>query len=173
VDEIIQKPENWHKCMMEMAFCISKMSKDPSTKVGCVIVSPDKRRITVGYNGFPSLIQDKRVWWEQRDKNLEDYCKYDLSNHAEMNAIIQAKTDLSGWSLYVTHQPCLDCARAIVTTGIKNVYYSMGNDKASMDLKLPKVKKLFKMANVKLSQMKLKDGAYSNKEIPILDECEL
>lgn len=167
MDEIIEKPENWHKCMMEMAFSISKMSKDPSSKIGCVIVSPDKRRITVGYNGFPSAVPDKKQWWELRDKDNKEFCKYDLCNHAEINAIIQAKTDLTGWSAYVTHQPCLDCARVIVTTGIKNVYYSIGNEKVTMDLKLEKVKKLFKIADINLYIIKLKENAYLNKEIPL------
>lgn len=128
------------------------MSKDPNTKVGCVIVSPDKRRFTVGYNGFPSSIPDYKKWWN--NKNCDDeLCKYDLVNHAEVNAIMQAKTDLTGWSLYCTHFNCLDCARLICTTGISNVYYKESQDNVSMDLNMQKVRMLYKEAGIKVNQI--------------------
>ena len=132
--------------MMEMAVSISKMSKDPSTKVGCVIVSPDKRRITTGYNGFPSDIPDYEDWWNNRDVESDGIAKYDICQHAEINAIIQARTNLQGWSLYCTHRPCLSCTGIIISSGIKSVYYKASE--THMDLKTTKSSILFGIAEV-------------------------
>lgn len=46
--------------------------------------------------------------------------------HSEVDAIIKAKTDLSGATIYITRYPCEACARAIVDAGIKKVYYGRG-----------------------------------------------
>ncbi len=90
-------------------------SKDPDEKVGCVIVSPDRRRWSGGYNGFPVDVVDtpKRL----ADKDL----KNELTVHAELNAILNARTDLTGWALYSTKAPCLDCAKAIIQAGLDRI----------------------------------------------------
>lgn len=150
--KLIQKPYDWNKCMMNMAFEISKMSKDPRSKIGAVLVSKDKRQISIGYNGFPSLIPDVKEWWENRndDKDIE-FMKYDLVNHAEYNAIAQCPFDIIGSSLYVTVRPCLDCALKIVTEKISKVYYANEITNVNgMDLKAKKVEKLFKIAGIEL-----------------------
>jgi len=147
---LLPKPYDWNICMMEMAFSISKMSKDPSTKAGCVIVSPDKRRFALGYNGFPSDIPDYEEWWNNRDQDT-GICKYDVVQHGEANAILQSKTDLTGWSLYTTHLPCLTCCTKIITAKIKYVYYY--HDSMHMDLKPEKTKILYNEAGVICTQV--------------------
>jgi len=102
--KLLPKPRDWDQVMMRMAQVIATMSKDPSTKVGGVLVSPDRTRISVGYNGFPRQIPDVAAWWNNRAADKE-VSKYEVVRHAEMNAITQAKTDLAGWTLYVTHHP--------------------------------------------------------------------
>ncbi len=94
-------------------------SKDPSTQVGAVIVRPDKTIASLGYNGFPKGIKDS----EERlnDRSL----KYPRMIHAEMNAIIHAKEDLKGYTLYVWPLPTCDrCATFIIEHGIKKVVVS-------------------------------------------------
>lgn len=90
-------------------------SKDPDEQVGAVVVSPDRRQSTPGYNGFPTGIQD------MQHKLRSNQLKNDLTVHAELNAILNARTDLSGWTLYCTKAPCLDCAKAIIQVGIARV----------------------------------------------------
>lgn len=149
----LPKPRNWDEVMMEMALVISQMSKDPSTKVGAVLVSPDRTRISVGYNGFPVQVPDVEEWWNNRDPEKGDFCKYDLVRHAEINAITQAKTNLKGWTIFVTHHPCLNCANSIVAEGISRVVYHQGTDKIHMSIDDSKVSRLFDVAGVKCEQI--------------------
>lgn len=49
---------NWNSYFIEMAMLVAKKSKDPSTKVGCVIVGPDNEIRSTGFNGFPRGVQE-------------------------------------------------------------------------------------------------------------------
>ena len=106
----------WHKRFIELAKFISNWSKDPSSKVGAVIVDSNKRIISMGYNGFPVGVADS----EERLYTKE--IKYKIVLHAEENAIMFAKRDLSDCSLYVSMAPCSHCAGLIIQSGIKHVY---------------------------------------------------
>lgn len=107
---------NWDVRFLRLARNeVAGWSKDPDEKVGCVIVSPSRRQWTAGYNGFPQNIRDGADRFEDRElKNL-------LTVHAELNAILNARTDLSGWTLYTTKPPCTECAKAIIQAGIVRV----------------------------------------------------
>lgn len=102
---------------IEIAQVIARKSKDPSTKVGSVIVDSENRIVSTGYNGFVS-------------KNNEEYMtfdrpmKYHLTIHAEMNALLFAKQDLTGKIMYVTHSPCSECLKHILQCRIRTVYYA-------------------------------------------------
>lgn len=106
----------WHCRFMRLAKSqVSEWSKDPDKKVGCVIVSPDRRQMTFGYNGFPTGVEDSR-------DRLDDHeVKNALSVHAELNAILNARTNLTGWTLYCTEHPCHECAKSIIQAGIVHV----------------------------------------------------
>jgi dCMP deaminase len=107
----------WNRRFLELASFISNWSKDPSTKVGAVIVDCNRRIISTGYNGFPIGVSDDHERLENRD------FKYKAILHAEENAIMFAKKDLSRCSLYVSSlPPCSHCASLIIQSGIKNVY---------------------------------------------------
>jgi dCMP deaminase len=107
----------WNRRFLELASFISNWSKDPSTKVGAVIVDCNRRIISTGYNGFPIGVSDDQERLENRD------FKYKAILHAEENAIMFAKKDLSRCSLYVSSlPPCSHCASLIIQSGIKNVY---------------------------------------------------
>ena len=120
----VQSPYNWDKCMLEVAHTIAKMSKHPTRQVGAVIVSPNRKQVAFGYNGFPSDIPDLQRWWDQKDDAGDDFGRHELCNHAEENAISQARMNVAGWTLYCTLQPCLDCSRRIVTERIARVVYA-------------------------------------------------
>jgi len=111
---------NWHKRFMDLTEHIAQWSKDRSTKLGCVIVGPDNEIRSTGYNGFPRGIDDTLDARHERPE------KYLWSEHAERNAIYNcARMGVStkGCRIYVPWFPCMDCARAIVQSGISQVIY--------------------------------------------------
>tara|TARA_B100001142_G_C13989038_1_gene521956 strand:+ start:142 stop:582 length:441 start_codon:yes stop_codon:yes gene_type:complete len=113
--------EKWDLRFVELAKHISQWSKDPSTKVGCVVVGEDREIRSTGFNGFPRGISDDA----ERLKNRE--MKYPLICHAEENAIMHAArigVSLKGSTAYVTWPPCSRCARSLIQAGIKEVVYS-------------------------------------------------
>ena len=112
--------EKWNYRYMEIAMHISTWSKDPSTKVGCVVVGPDKEIRSQGYNGFPRGVDDTKEYRQIRPT------KYAFYEHSERNAVYNACSfgaSLKGCTMYVTMPPCADCARAIIQSGIKKVYF--------------------------------------------------
>ena len=94
---------------------VAEWSKDPDKKVGCVIVSLDRRQLTMGFNGFPQGVEDTS------DRLASKSIKNELMVHAELNAILNARIDLTGWTIYVTEPPCIECAKAIIQAGIARV----------------------------------------------------
>lgn len=109
----------WDQRFLELAKFISGWSKDPSTKVGAVIVDTDGRSIvSTGYNGFAKGVKDS-------DERLNDReLKYKMVCHGEMNAILFSKRDLTGCTLYTyPFGCCSSCASYVVQTGIKRVVF--------------------------------------------------
>ena len=106
---------------LEIANAVSRLSKDSSTQVGAVIVDRSMAVRSVGYNGAP-----RGCSADERDdsRGVARPEKYFWFSHAELNAITNAArvgTPLHGSRILVTHPPCMDCARAIVQAGIKEV----------------------------------------------------
>lgn len=110
---------------MEAANVYSQLSSAVRLKVGCVIVK-NNTIIGIGYNGMPS-------GWDN-DCEFADY--YDDGDfvirskpevlHAETNAIAKVAKSTNSTEdadLFVTHAPCLDCAKLIHQSGIKRVFY--------------------------------------------------
>lgn len=112
--------KKWIKRYMQLADQVSSWSKDPSTKVGAVIVGDKGQIISQGYNGFPRGVKDSETRYEDRA------LKYKLVVHAEMNAILNALyngASVKGCALFVHNLPvCNECAKAIIQSGIKKVY---------------------------------------------------
>ena len=95
-------------------------SKDPSTKVGCIVVGEDREIRSTGFNGFPRGIADDSERLEDREQ------KYPLICHAEENAIMHAARiglSLKGCTAYVTWPPCTRCARSLIQAGVVEVVY--------------------------------------------------
>ena len=112
--------EKWDNRFLELARHISGWSKDPSTKVGCVVVGGDREIRSTGFNGFPRGISDDMDRLTDREK------KYPLICHAEENAIMHAArigVSLKGSTAYVTWPPCSRCARSLIQAGIVEIVY--------------------------------------------------
>lgn len=106
---------NWDKRFLELADHVASWSKDPSTKVGAVIVNADKQVLSLGYNGFPRGVFDVQTRYDDRPT------KHLYVAHAERNALDNAFTDVRGATLYATLCPCNECAKSIIQRGIKRV----------------------------------------------------
>ena len=114
----------WDEFFMRVAQLAAKISKDPSTQVGACIVSRDNRILSVGYNGTPNGFDDIYFPWDREGEELET--KYLYVVHAERNAILNYRgnsKDLEGAKIYVDLFPCNECAKEIIQSGIKEVYY--------------------------------------------------
>jgi dCMP deaminase len=106
----------WDRYFLGLAKYISTASKDISTKVGCCIVSHDRRLISTGYNGLPSGVDDSKEILEDREKKLACIL------HSEANAILFARQDLTNCCIYTfPFAPCGRCTSLIIQAGIKRV----------------------------------------------------
>ncbi|MDD3831589.1 MAG: dCMP deaminase family protein [Clostridia bacterium] len=126
--------DRWDKRFMDMAYTISHWSScyQEDRHVGAIVVK-DKRILTTGYNGAPSNITNciDRKECLRRKLNVESGTRQELcyAVHAEQNAVIQAARigiSLEGATMYVTHQPCIICAKIIINSGITRLVYCEG-----------------------------------------------
>ena len=120
VAKAIEMTTKWDLRFIGLAQHISKWSKDPSTKVGCVVVGEDREIRSTGFNGFPRGIDD------DEDRLMDREKKYPLICHAEENAIMHAArigVSLKDSTAYVTWPPCSRCARSLIQAGIKEIVY--------------------------------------------------
>ncbi|MDD4242681.1 MAG: deaminase [Bacilli bacterium] len=133
-----------------IANAIAELSKDPSTKIGCLIIDDDGNILTTGYNGFPRGVADS----ERRLDNRE--LKYQYVSHAEANAIAQAArvgARLLGSNLIVTSlYPCSSCAKLIIQAGIKCVYVPKSNGRDAQT----RWKKETDITNIMFKEAKIK-----------------
>lgn len=114
----------WDEFFMGVAQLAAKRSKDPSTQVGACIVGSDNRILSVGYNGTPNGFDDIYFPWDREGNELDT--KYLYVVHAERNAILNyrgSSRDLEGAKIYVDLFPCNECAKEIIQSGIKEVFY--------------------------------------------------
>ena len=113
-------PNIWDVRFLKLAQHIASWSKDPSTKVGCVIVGPDREIVSTGYNGFPRGVSDDSSRYDDRNTKLHLIC------HAEENAVAHAArigVSLRNTTAYVTWPPCPRCARSLVQAGVTKVVH--------------------------------------------------
>ena len=117
---LILSSDKWHKRYLKLAQEVASWSKDPSTKVGCVLVK-GKKVISVGYNGLPMGIEDSIERLTDRE------LKYEMTVHAEVNAVTTAAlhgVSTSGCTAYVTFHPCSRCAAVLINAGVSTVVVS-------------------------------------------------
>ena len=102
---------------MEIAETVSKMSYAKRLQVGAIVVK-DNRIISIGYNGTPA-------GWDNNCEDENNKTKPEVI-HAEANSIMKlASSNESGMGsvMFLTHAPCIDCAKLIYGSGITQVYY--------------------------------------------------
>ncbi len=120
--------DRWDKHFINLAIENAKMSKDPSTQVGAVIVGPDREIRSMGFNGFPRGIRDTEERLNDRDLKLS------LIVHGEMNAILNAArigVSVKGCTMYLActdasgliwgGAPCVRCTVEIIQSGISEI----------------------------------------------------
>lgn len=128
------------KYYMDIAELTAKLSYAVRLNVGAVIVKGNQI-LASGYNGMPSgweNVCEVKVYCEDGDykeqqlpKDLNEWKNYKLVSkpevmHAERNCldkVAASNESTQGATLFVTHSPCLECAKSIYNTGITNVYY--------------------------------------------------
>jgi dCMP deaminase len=117
----MRKVPGWDEYYLNICKMVAARSKDPNTQIGCVIAGPAHEIRSTGYNSLPRGIRDDVA------ERLERPTKYLWMEHAERNAIYNAArcgTPLEGCTLYVEIMPCMDCGRAVVQAGIREVVIS-------------------------------------------------
>ena len=134
-------PSKFANAHMKAAEVYSQLSSAVRLKVGCVVIK-DNTIIGIGYNGMPSgwtndcenkvfanaWSVDNEVWEYQEEDSGHPYnlkTKPEVL-HAETNAlakIARSTNSSDGASMFITHAPCLDCAKLVYQSGIKSVYY--------------------------------------------------
>jgi dCMP deaminase len=111
---------------LHIALEIASASKCVSKQVGAVIVK-DGRILSTGYNGTPAgYINCCDHWKNEYTAEHHEWSKtYEI--HAEMNAIIWAAREgisIDGASIYVTLEPCSECSKNLIASGIKRIVYA-------------------------------------------------
>ena len=122
------KRPSWDEYFMEMAVLTAKRSTCLRRQVGAVIVK-DKHVVASGYNGAPAGLShcDELGGCLRQQLGVPSGQRHELCRalHAEQNAIIQAAAQgnsIDGASIYVTHHPCIICAKMIINAGIRKIY---------------------------------------------------
>ena len=123
---------DWDEYFMEFAVLTAKRSTCLRRQVGAVIVQ-DKHVIATGYNGAPKGLEHcaERGGCLREQLGVPSGEKHELCRalRAEQNAIIQAATlghSIEGSSIYITHQPCVICAKMIINAGIERIVVKEG-----------------------------------------------
>lgn len=112
---------SWDAYFLDIAFAIATRSTCDRAHVGAVLVR-DRRILCTGYNGAPAGLPHCD---DVGHLIIDGHCVRTL--HAEQNALIQAAlhgVSTAGATAYVTHQPCLTCAKMLINAGVKRVVYA-------------------------------------------------
>jgi dCMP deaminase len=165
----------WDVYFLAICDAVKLRSIDKETQNGSVIVNEHRRIVSTGYNAFPAGVDDS-FWPKDRvttvavpkvgfeghkgrsaasvaDPNkkyaVEDCYsvdKYAAMCHAEMNAVVAAGQDLHGCCIYTLLFPCHECAKAIITSGIKRVVFTVTREDPSWAV----AKELFLQSGVEM-----------------------
>jgi dCMP deaminase len=109
--------DKWVQHFLRIAKEVATMSKDPSTKVGSVIVDEKRRVVGHGFNGLARGVRDTLERLENRE------LKYKMIVHSEINCILNAGRSVEGCTMYVTAPCCSRCAAAVIQAGIARVVW--------------------------------------------------
>jgi dCMP deaminase len=135
---------SWEEYFLGIAQVVAQRSTCDRAYVGCVLVR-DKRILTTGYNGSPSSLEHCD---DVGHLLFDGHCIRTL--HAEQNAIIQAAlhgVSTKGAECFVTHHPCVICAKMLINAGVWRVVYLHDYANARGD-------EFFRWAKIQVEQMK-------------------
>jgi len=135
------KRPTWDEYFMEMAELTAKRATCSRRQVGAVITR-DNRAVATGYNGAPRGLEhcEEKGGCLRQKLGIPSGQRHELCRalHAEQNAIISAASmgnAIEGGTIYITHQPCVICAKMIVNAGIKRIVVREGYpDELSMEI---------------------------------------
>ena len=136
----LQQRPSWQLYFMSVAWLLSARSTCQRLHVGCVLVSEEQRIIATGYNGFLAKLPHRSV---VRDNHEQ------LTVHAEQNAVTDAArrgVSVQNATAYVTHFPCIHCAKLLLAAGIRAVCFHEDYHNDAL------VTELFAEANVPLER---------------------
>lgn len=146
-----KKQRRWDLFYLDMCKFVSQRSRDPSTKVGAVIVDKNNRPISFGYNGLPQRVKDTPERLNNRDIKLKTII------HAEMNALIFAGKSIADCTLYIfPFLACSNCCSMYIQAGIARVVAPVNTIerwKESLELS----KELFNEAGVEVEEIDYND----------------
>lgn len=112
-----KKQRAWDEYFMKIAETVALKSKDPSSKMGCVIVDKNKRVVSLGYNGLVQGADESKLTLSERPM------KYYFATHSEMNAVLFAHQDLTGCTIYNRVATCDNCLKYCLQAGITRFVY--------------------------------------------------
>lgn len=132
-----------------MAQLVASWSKDPSSKVGAVIVRPNRTVASMGFNGFPRGCDDRADCYADREEKLARVV------HAEVNAVINAYERLDGYTLYTSwpgrmSPTCDRCAAVVIQAGITRVVCPEGEEVVRWVVSLRRARQMYDEAGVRV-----------------------
>jgi dCMP deaminase len=135
----------------EIAFA----SKCVSKQVGAVIVK-DGRILSTGYNGTPTGYTNCDDYWDKQYTSQHHEWSKTYEIHAEMNAIIWAARkgiSIENATIYVTLEPCSECSKNLIASGIKKIVYDKGYEHTNSEI----ITGFLKANNVIIEQLNIID----------------
>lgn len=111
----MNRQRKWDLRYIELAHVVATWSKDPSTKVGAVLVRPNNSVASTGFNGFPPGHDDSAELY------LDRAYKYQHVVHAEVNALKFLDQPATGFTLYTSFPCCPDCVAEAGTRGVARI----------------------------------------------------
>ena len=113
-------------CFMKVALTVAKRSPDAQTQVGAVVVNPEGRILSTGYNGFPRDIDYSLLPNTRPDKHR-------WMMHAERNAIAWCEHRPVGCTIYSSSETCIDCLFACWQHGITKIIEPIGHSNTNVN----------------------------------------
>ena len=126
---------DWDEYFLGIARAVAQRSDCVRDKVGAVVVGPDMRIRSTGFNGAPKGERGCSSC-PRRSSNVDPGSCYSncVAIHAELNALLYCdRTDLPGSTLYITREACYGCLKAIYAAGVRRVVWPDGME----DMTLP------------------------------------
>jgi dCMP deaminase len=142
---------------MNLCFEIARRSLDPTTKHGCLAVSPEGSILSSGYNGPPQNSIDDRIPLTRPEK-------YVFMEHSERNCIYMASRNgvcLSNSIFYITGFPCTDCLRAMIQVKVSKIVYGPYNSVMTNSLEyIEKTKSILVGQKIIVKRFAYDEGLY-------------